>query len=167
MRGQATPYVSRMLKTNPFLHVDAERIYDPLTDRALVPGDGAYERFRDFETRGTSDFESRGTSDFGSRGTSGVESRRTGDASLGRRGRAAPAPAGRAAPATSGRAAPAASSRAVRATHRWRVRGGFPARGTISPAVITSRSSRWRRSPPATRSATSAPSPSLRARTTR
>ncbi|MEO8381338.1 MAG: radical SAM/SPASM domain-containing protein [Acidobacteriota bacterium] len=38
-----------MLKTNPFLHIDAERIYDPLTDRALVPGDGTYERFRAFE----------------------------------------------------------------------------------------------------------------------
>ena len=40
-----------MLKTNPFLHIDAERIYDPLTDRALVPGDGGYERFRAFQTR--------------------------------------------------------------------------------------------------------------------
>lgn len=38
-----------MLKSNPFLHVDADRVYDPLTDRALVPGDGAYERFRAFE----------------------------------------------------------------------------------------------------------------------
>lgn len=44
-----------MLKTNPFLHVDAERIYDPLTDRALVPGDAAYERFRAFQTSGTAD----------------------------------------------------------------------------------------------------------------
>ncbi len=38
-----------MLKSNPFLHIDADRVYDPLTDRALVPGDGAYERFRAFE----------------------------------------------------------------------------------------------------------------------
>jgi MoaA/NifB/PqqE/SkfB family radical SAM enzyme len=38
-----------MLKSNPFLHIDAERVYDPLTDRTLVPGDGTYERFRAFE----------------------------------------------------------------------------------------------------------------------
>lgn len=44
-----------MLRANPFLHIDADRVYDPLTDRALVPGDGAYERFRAFETLGTSD----------------------------------------------------------------------------------------------------------------
>lgn len=44
-----------MLKTNPFLHIDAERIYNPLTDRALVPGDGAYERFRAFEASGAAD----------------------------------------------------------------------------------------------------------------
>ncbi len=44
-----------MLKTNPFLHIDAERIYDPLTDRALVPGDGTYERFRAFEAQGAAD----------------------------------------------------------------------------------------------------------------
>lgn len=34
-----------MLEPNPFLHIDAERVYDPLTDRTLVPGDGVYERF--------------------------------------------------------------------------------------------------------------------------
>jgi hypothetical protein len=44
-----------MLKTNPFLHNDAERVYDPLTDRALVPGDGTYERFRAFELHGAPD----------------------------------------------------------------------------------------------------------------
>jgi hypothetical protein len=44
-----------MLKPNPFLHIDAERIYDPLTDRALLPGDGAYERFRAFERSGAAD----------------------------------------------------------------------------------------------------------------
>src|SRR3954463_11390002 len=38
-----------MLKSNPFLHIDAERVYDPLTDRTLLPGDGTYERFRAFE----------------------------------------------------------------------------------------------------------------------
>lgn len=41
-----------MLKTNPFLHIDAERIYDPLTDRALVPGEAPYEQFRAFEATG-------------------------------------------------------------------------------------------------------------------
>ena len=44
-----------MLKANPFLHIDAERVYDPLTDRALVPGDGVYERFRAFEANGAED----------------------------------------------------------------------------------------------------------------
>lgn len=44
-----------MLRPNPFLHNDAQRIYDPLTDRALVPGDGVYERFRAFEANGTAD----------------------------------------------------------------------------------------------------------------
>ena len=41
-----------MLKPNPFLHIDAERVYDPLTDRALVPGDADYEKFRAFERGG-------------------------------------------------------------------------------------------------------------------
>lgn len=40
------------MRTNPFLHIDADRVYDPLTDRALVPGDGVYERFRAFELGG-------------------------------------------------------------------------------------------------------------------
>src|ERR1051325_11448585 len=35
-----------MLRANPFLHVDADRIYNPLTDRVLVPGDAAFERVR-------------------------------------------------------------------------------------------------------------------------
>jgi len=39
-----------MLRVSPFLHVDAERIYDPLTDRALVPGDEGYAHFRAFES---------------------------------------------------------------------------------------------------------------------
>jgi hypothetical protein len=42
-----------MLKTNPFLHVDADRIYDPLTDRALVPGEESYAHFRTFQDTGT------------------------------------------------------------------------------------------------------------------
>ena len=44
-----------MPKINPFLHVDAERVYDPLTDRTLVPGDAMYERFRAFEREGSAD----------------------------------------------------------------------------------------------------------------
>ncbi len=46
-----------MLKTNPFLHIDADRVYNPLTDRALVPGDAAYERFRAFEAKAFDDAE--------------------------------------------------------------------------------------------------------------
>ena len=40
---------------NPFLHIDATRVYDPLTDRALVPGDAAYDRFRAVEEGGDAD----------------------------------------------------------------------------------------------------------------
>jgi MoaA/NifB/PqqE/SkfB family radical SAM enzyme len=36
------------MKRSPFLHIDPDRIYNPLTERALVPGDGAFERVRDF-----------------------------------------------------------------------------------------------------------------------
>jgi MoaA/NifB/PqqE/SkfB family radical SAM enzyme len=35
-----------MLKPNPFLHIDADRVYDPLTDRTLAPGHADYDRFR-------------------------------------------------------------------------------------------------------------------------
>lgn len=38
-----------MLRVSPFVHRDAERIYDPLTDRALLPGDETYAHFRAFE----------------------------------------------------------------------------------------------------------------------
>lgn len=46
-----------MLRPSPFLHIDADRVYDPLTDRALVAGDAAYERFRAFEATGREDAE--------------------------------------------------------------------------------------------------------------
>jgi len=46
-----------MLRTNPFLHIDGDRVYNPLTDRTLVPGESAYERFRAFERHGTADDE--------------------------------------------------------------------------------------------------------------
>jgi Iron-sulfur cluster-binding domain/Radical SAM superfamily len=41
-----------MLRVNPFLHVDADRVYDPLTGRTLLSGEAAYERFRHFERTG-------------------------------------------------------------------------------------------------------------------
>lgn len=46
-----------MLRTNPFLHIDADRVYNPLNDRTLAPGDAAYERFRAFERSGGEDGE--------------------------------------------------------------------------------------------------------------
>lgn len=51
-----------MLRPSPFLHIDAERVYDPLTDRALVPGDAGYDEFRRFESTGEAngDLESAG-----------------------------------------------------------------------------------------------------------
>ncbi len=42
-------------KVNPFLHIEDDRIYDPLTDRALVPGDPAYARLREYLRDGSSD----------------------------------------------------------------------------------------------------------------
>ncbi|HXH94536.1 MAG TPA: radical SAM protein [Thermoanaerobaculia bacterium] len=34
------------LRVNPFLHIDADRIYDPLTDRSLLAGEPEYEALR-------------------------------------------------------------------------------------------------------------------------
>lgn len=34
------------LRVNPFLHIDADRIYDPLNDRELLAGEPAYEALR-------------------------------------------------------------------------------------------------------------------------
>src|SRR5258706_2314240 len=34
------------MKPNPFLHVEEARIYNPLTDRALTPGDAEYQKLR-------------------------------------------------------------------------------------------------------------------------
>jgi hypothetical protein len=36
------------LRVNPFLHIDADRIYNPLTDRALTPADDDYASLRAF-----------------------------------------------------------------------------------------------------------------------
>jgi len=44
-----------ILKLNPYLHVDADRIYDPLRDRAVVPGDREYALLRRFIDEGTLD----------------------------------------------------------------------------------------------------------------
>jgi len=38
--------IATELRVNPFLHIDAERIYNPLTDRALVAGEAEYEALR-------------------------------------------------------------------------------------------------------------------------
>lgn len=44
-----------MPRPSPFLHIDADRVYDPLTDCSLVPGDEGYARFRAFQEGGQSD----------------------------------------------------------------------------------------------------------------
>ncbi len=43
------------LRANPFLHIDVDRIYNPLTDRALTPSDAAYARLRAFLSGGGGD----------------------------------------------------------------------------------------------------------------
>jgi MoaA/NifB/PqqE/SkfB family radical SAM enzyme len=40
------------MKLNPYLHVDADRVYDPLTDRALARGDEGFAHYRAFVERG-------------------------------------------------------------------------------------------------------------------
>ena len=47
--------VSTELRLNPFLHVDADRIYNPLTDRALSSSDPEYPRLRAFIDGGPAD----------------------------------------------------------------------------------------------------------------
>lgn len=42
------PSVVAAVKANPFLHFEAERIYNPITDRSLVPGEALYESMRAF-----------------------------------------------------------------------------------------------------------------------
>lgn len=44
-----------MLRLSPFLHIDANRVYDPLSDRTLAPGDESYARFRHFQATGEAD----------------------------------------------------------------------------------------------------------------
>ena len=43
------------LRVSPYLHVDPERIYNPLTDRVLTPSDPLFERFLRFRTGGEPD----------------------------------------------------------------------------------------------------------------
>src|SRR6266542_1253507 len=49
------PPILTELRLNPFLHVDADRIYNPLIDRALTPADAEYARVRAFIDGGASD----------------------------------------------------------------------------------------------------------------
>lgn len=46
------PAVATSFRVNPYLHVDAERIYNPLTDRTLAAGTEEYDLFRRFEQSG-------------------------------------------------------------------------------------------------------------------
>jgi hypothetical protein len=45
-RGAVRPWAQADVCVDPFLHVAPERVYNPLTDRALVPGDARYETVR-------------------------------------------------------------------------------------------------------------------------
>jgi MoaA/NifB/PqqE/SkfB family radical SAM enzyme len=47
--------MNRPWTANPYLHHEESRIYNPLTDRSLAPGDGAFARFRAFEESGAWD----------------------------------------------------------------------------------------------------------------
>jgi len=46
------PSVATDLRLNPFLHIDGERIYNPITDRTLFPADAAFASVRAFIDRG-------------------------------------------------------------------------------------------------------------------
>ena len=49
------PSIATDLRLNPFLHIDGDRIYNPMTDRALVASDPAYAQLRAFIDGGPSD----------------------------------------------------------------------------------------------------------------
>jgi pyruvate-formate lyase-activating enzyme len=49
------PLTATGLKTNPYLHIDEARIYNPLTDAALVAGEPQYEALRRFLREGVAD----------------------------------------------------------------------------------------------------------------
>jgi hypothetical protein len=42
------PSVVAAVKANPFLHFEPERIYNPITDRSLLPGEPLYDAMRAF-----------------------------------------------------------------------------------------------------------------------
>jgi hypothetical protein len=44
--------VATTYKVNPFLHIDPDKVYNPLTDRTLVAGEASYAWFRAFERDG-------------------------------------------------------------------------------------------------------------------
>src|SRR6266849_756841 len=46
------PSVATDLRQNPFLHIDGDRIYNPITDRTLLPADAAFAALRAFIDRG-------------------------------------------------------------------------------------------------------------------
>src|SRR5437762_1693859 len=49
------PSLATDLRVNPFLHIDGDRIYNPITDRALLAHDPAYLRLREFMEGGPAD----------------------------------------------------------------------------------------------------------------
>ena len=49
--------VAVSLKANPYLHFETERIYNPLTDRALLRGEAMYDALRSFMAGGPTDGE--------------------------------------------------------------------------------------------------------------
>ncbi|HET7710381.1 MAG TPA: radical SAM/SPASM domain-containing protein [Thermoanaerobaculia bacterium] len=46
--------VAARYAVNPYLHVEEQRVYNPLTDRALTAGEAGYSLFRDFVEHGVS-----------------------------------------------------------------------------------------------------------------
>ena len=47
--------VAAEVRVNPFLHVDENRIYNPLTDRTITPADTEWEPLRAFLESGVAD----------------------------------------------------------------------------------------------------------------
>ncbi|HEX8252168.1 MAG TPA: hypothetical protein VF846_03385, partial [Thermoanaerobaculia bacterium] len=54
MTGQERS-VQTSVAVNPYLHYEESRIYNPLTDRALLAGEPAFESFRLFQDSGVAD----------------------------------------------------------------------------------------------------------------
>ena len=49
------PVTAARLKTNPYLHVFPDRIYNPLTDRTLLAGEPLYRALESFRETGIAD----------------------------------------------------------------------------------------------------------------